>query len=143
GTVTMCAPEVAANAAGPCRFGATSRSPARHASASLVSSEKNLNEMRANGTLPPHQCGLATYSSPLVGSKLVIFQGPVPIVRTPGCPIVPLCASANDFSKMPILAGACVCQLASRRRNVTTTVYLLAARMLLTLGKYDAAIEPG
>ena len=56
--------------------------------------------MRWIGTVPPHQCGLAVTWAPLVGSRLLITHGPLPITRVPGCPKVPLCACWNCFSKM-------------------------------------------
>src|ERR1700744_899754 len=72
---------------------ATSISSARMARASLVSVEKNLNETCWTGTFPPHQCGLAVRSMPVVGSKLVTCHGPVAITSVPGLPKVALCAS--------------------------------------------------
>jgi hypothetical protein len=91
---------VAANDFGlPSEAGATaSISPARNASASLFSLLKNLIEMCWILTLPPHQCGFADSSAPLVGTRLSIFQGPVPMTRVPGCPKV--CACWNFFSKI-------------------------------------------
>src|SRR5881396_2798151 len=92
GTARIFACEADANARGSLTEGTTSTCPARIASASLVSSEKNLKEICWIGTAPPHQCGLAESSTPVVGSKLSTFQGPVPITSVPGCPNVALCA---------------------------------------------------
>ncbi len=99
GALTMLPPDVDLNALGLSTLVATSISPPRNASASVVSLAKNLTEMCLTGTVPPHQCGLADSSRPVVGSKLSICQGPVPMISTPGRPIVALCSSANFFSK--------------------------------------------
>lgn len=87
GALTSFAPEVVAKLCWPPRIEKSkSISPARIARARLVSSEKNLNEIRWIGTAPPHQCGLADSSAPVVGSKLSTSHGPDPITRTPGLP---------------------------------------------------------
>src|SRR5262245_38108357 len=77
-------PEADWNAVGPMMFGTASMSPDRIARAMLVSSAKNLNEICLVGTAPPHQRGFADSSTPVAGLKLSNFQGPVPMVSTPG-----------------------------------------------------------
>src|SRR5689334_4828062 len=99
-------------------------SPARNASASLVSLAKKVNETCWMGTLPPHQCGFASSSSPLVGSRLLISHGPLPMTRVPGCPNVAAWACSNCFSKIIEVGSAGTFrQLASGWVSVTVTVY--------------------
>src|ERR1700722_2734004 len=97
------------------------------------------------GTRPPHQCGLAENSAPVVGSRLSTIQGPVPITSVPGFPKVPLWSSANFASKISALYDAGThCQLASGWDNFTTRVYGPVAVMLSTLlGKKEASSETG
>ena len=76
GVLTSLAPEVVAKLCWPPRREKSkSISPARMARARLVSLEKNLYEMCWIGTAPPHQCGLAESSAPVVGSKLSTSHG--------------------------------------------------------------------
>src|SRR5262245_55050892 len=143
GELTRCTAEAAAKARVSRMYGSRSTSPARMASARLVSLEYSLTVMCLIGTVPPHQCGLAVSSAPVVGSKLVTCQGPVPMVRVPGLPNVPWWARANFFSKIPGLLAGVSCQLASGWLRVTVTVSGLVAVTLFTLANPRPASEPG
>src|SRR2546430_767148 len=59
--------------------------PARIARAAVVSApgSKNLTEMCWTLTFPPHQCGLAESSRPVVALKLSSSHGPLAMIPTP------------------------------------------------------------
>jgi hypothetical protein len=64
GALSILAPDVASKERGSEMSKTRSISPARIASASLVSLEKNVNEMCWISTFPPHQSGLADSCAP-------------------------------------------------------------------------------